>query len=641
MVRREVRNFNFNFGTSSLTLSPAKCEEVRIGHSTIVPAISSPPPPPPTTHHPSPTALHCRTRRLLGFAGENRRSTVLDKEFATAFESRPCLLFHAITYTAFSSGHTICVYHGILTRPFHASRFTTIDNLQTKLRCAFSYHHFSSLNATRRLTFLLCIAPKTITIPSPTFLVSDPRAFKLQKLRALRRKVGGVKADSSDSSDKDKMATLPIPASPSSSKRSRSRDSDRSVSASSINTATPSASAPSLLIPSSHTPSIIEPSQDHTPYPAFLRKSTSGRFQDFETEARKRTGLVTDDAASDQPSPWARCSPEEVLNRNRYGNVEPYSANRVKLHVPEGYSDYINASPIVLTSTASKKVTKFIATQGPKDDSYSHIWRMIWHENTSPAVVVMLTQTHEGGREKCFAYYPHSESEEDFYINQHDEFQDGLIHQLKLTSCEDNEETRAQIRELELITEDGIETKKVWHLLFGGWPDFAVPEGADRDALLNLIHLSREKNADNSTNPRIVHCSAGVGRSGTFISLDWLLQELEEGSLDNVGNDEDPVAAVVDMIRRQRMMMVQGETQLAFIYDVMRDRWRERWAKLHPEEAERLAIGAVGEPRFKKPRPSFSQVSMTDTHDHVHDHVRAQLEAELVNAQETFDKGKT
>ena len=65
----------------------------------------------------------------------------------------------------------------------------------------------------------------------------------------------------------------------------------------------------------------------------------------------------------EDPSQWAKCTGEEVMNRNRYANVEPYQANRVKLQVPEEYNDYINASPIVLESTKSKTATKFIATQ--------------------------------------------------------------------------------------------------------------------------------------------------------------------------------------------------------------------------------------------------------------------------------------
>ncbi|KAF2470282.1 tyrosine-protein phosphatase 2 [Lindgomyces ingoldianus] len=448
-------------------------------------------------------------------------------------------------------------------------------------------------------------------------------------------------------------APLAVPASPSSSKRSRSRDSSRSA-ATSVNTPaastpflTPSASAPSLIIPQpkSQAPSIVEPSPlDATPYPAFLRLTRSGsverqsKFVDLEWEQRRRLLSGNQQIEPDQTSQWARCGGEVVTNRNRYANVDPYCNNRVKLKVPEGHNDYINASPIVLEATQSKTVTKFIATQGPKGDSFSHIWRMIWHETKSPAVVVMLTQTHESGREKCHPYYPQSPSSPTLALNQSDEFEDGFAHIVTLKDLTVHEEASAQIRELEMSDEDGSETRTIWHFLFGGWPDFLVPEGYNRTALLNLIKLSREKNANNAENPRIVHCSAGVGRSGTFIALDWLLQELEEGTLDNLEDDEDPIVAIVDMLRQQRMMMVQGEAQFSFLYDVMRERWRDRWAKLHPEEAEKLGLGAIHEPKPKKPRPSKeSEVSETDEDEDM----RAQLEAELVDNQADFDKGKT
>jgi protein-tyrosine phosphatase len=268
-------------------------------------------------------------------------------------------------------------------------------------------------------------------------------------------------------------------------------------------------------------------------------------------------------------------------------------------------------------------------TQGPKSDSFSHMWRMVWNETSSPAVIVMLTQTHESGREKCFPYYPHSTSRPDLKINAHDEFEDGLTHDLKLVSLTDNEEARVQVRELDMTTEDGSETKKIWHLLFGGWPDFLVPEDTDRDALLRLVDMSREKNGDNANNPRVIHCSAGVGRSGTFIALDWLLQELAEGSLDEPGN-EDPILKVVRTLRDQRMMMVQGEAQFIFLYDVIRDRWRDRWAELHPEEAERLGLDAVREPKAKRPRSSRqSEVSEQLEGD---EDMHAELETELADS---------
>jgi protein-tyrosine phosphatase len=265
---------------------------------------------------------------------------------------------------------------------------------------------------------------------------------------------------------------------------------------------------------------------------------------------------------------------------------------------------------------------------------------MIWHETASPAVIVMLTQTHEGSREKCAPYYPLSEEEPELNINAHDEFEDGFTHNLKLVSLKEHEEARAQIRELDMVSADGSEVKKIWHLLFAGWPDFLVPEGSDRDALMRLVDISREKNKEHEDSPRIVHCSAGVGRSGTFIALDWLVQELEEGSLDDVADNEDPVYEVVDNLRKQRMMMVQAEAQYLFLYDVIRERWRDRWVHLHPEEAERLGISAIQEPKAKKAKPSATDARSEQPPQGDEDD-RAQLEAELVDAEAAFEQGKT
>jgi protein-tyrosine phosphatase len=78
---------------------------------------------------------------------------------------------------------------------------------------------------------------------------------------------------------------------------------------------------------------------------------------------RLRDGAHAQASASDQPYEYARCNGEEYAPRNRYANVDPYQANRVRLEVPEGHNDYINASPIVLHTTQSQTELKYIATQ--------------------------------------------------------------------------------------------------------------------------------------------------------------------------------------------------------------------------------------------------------------------------------------
>lgn len=296
-------------------------------------------------------------------------------------------------------------------------------------------------------------------------------------------------------------------------------------------------------------------------------------------------------------------SGDEVTDRNRYANIELFAQNRVKLKVDEGTNDYINASPIQLGKR------RFIATQGPKNTTVNHFYRMVASEVAEPAVVVMLTQTHEAGREKCFQYYPLAENESPMVITRDPHFEDDFEGTVELVSMEEDPVTLSEIRRLKLraTTNNGPPIEKdIIHLLFGGWPDFLVPEGQDQIALIELVRLSATLNrgsiATNATttdddapstngtastsatntpwedqdNPRIVHCSAGVGRSGTFIALDYLLSQLYAGQLDHVPENVDPIVETVDLMRQQRMMMVQTESQFVFLYTVLRDLFLQR-----------------------------------------------------------------
>lgn len=330
--------------------------------------------------------------------------------------------------------------------------------------------------------------------------------------------------------------------------------------------------------------------------PAFLRQTKSdvhAKFVDLEWQQRNRLLQGTQQPVGNQ---WSRLTGDAVTARNRYLNVEPYAQNRIKLKVTgEGVSDYINASPITLGKR------KYIATQGPKESGLNHFYRMLAHEVRSPIVVVMLTQTHEAGREKCFQYYPLSSEESPLVIPLDEEIADGFHGEVELRGVEDHATSRSQKRELRLLTSEGAsntrQEKQIHHLLFSGWPDFLIPEGDDRQALIELIRLSARLNRHSSTkseahldgssaaadlaatnqdNPRIIHCSAGVGRSGTFIALDYLLSLMHLGRLDDVPADKDPIAETVDSLRQQRMMMVQGESQFNFLYEVMREQLETR-----------------------------------------------------------------
>jgi len=204
---------------------------------------------------------------------------------------------------------------------------------------------------------------------------------------------------------------------------------------------------------------------------------------------------------------------------------------------------------------------------------------MVWQETTEVAVIVMLTQIWESGRDKCFQYFPLDSTNDTLVIDELDESEDGFKAQVQLLELTTDESKRITTRKLLMTVKD--ESRIVWHLSFSGWPDFGVPEDGNRLALFELLKMSTDKNGL-PENPRIVHCSAGVGRSGTFIALDHLLRELDVGAVATAEDDEDMIFNTVNKLREQRMTMVQSDAQYQFLYDVLRNRFEEKQATVVP-----------------------------------------------------------
>jgi protein-tyrosine phosphatase len=240
-------------------------------------------------------------------------------------------------------------------------------------------------------------------------------------------------------------------------------------------------------------------------------------------------------------------------------------------------------------------------------------------------VIVMLTQTQEIGKEKRFSYFPLTPEDSPMAILPEFGDPEGFHGRVLLRSVRHLDKTGIDMREMTLEpprspSEDSWNLN-VWHLSFSNWPDFSIPEGDDRAALVKLIRLSNkitwssdEQHADGviaslhntgvtglGYNPprstRVVHCSAGVGRTGTFIALDYVLSLLHSGEYDDIAPDRDPVVETVELLRQQRMMMVQNETQFNFIYDVLREEWerRERDLSLANREQEKKEMKAEEE----------------------------------------------
>lgn len=279
----------------------------------------------------------------------------------------------------------------------------------------------------------------------------------------------------------------------------------------------------------------------------------------------------------------------EINRRNRYPRIQPFSTRRICLKVAADACDYINASPIVLPHPPSKTAGgqdghRYIASQGPKADQLAEFWNMVFQETASVGVIVMLTPLVENGFEKCATYFPLSEhaptlefdslTSPDDNTQERDDEGRPSRDTVTLISIAHDDVSHIETRELKL-TIGGI-SKRIWHLYFTRWPDHSTPSIQDADSLRKLIHLSATK-AKSSSNPRIVHCSAGVGRTGTFIALAHLLTELEAGRLLRTEDgatthdlDGDPIYQVANQLREQRMYMVFNEVQYKFLYDFLR-----------------------------------------------------------------------
>ncbi|KAM9762809.1 receptor-type tyrosine-protein phosphatase C isoform 2-T2 [Menidia menidia] len=230
--------------------------------------------------------------------------------------------------------------------------------------------------------------------------------------------------------------------------------------------------------------------------------------------------------------------------KNRYVDILPYDHNRVQLNTGNGEAgcDYINASFI----DGYKEQKKYIAAQGPKEETVTDFWRMVWEQQSS--VIVMVTRCEEGNRVKCAQYWPSQDREteifEEFIVKLTSEkhFPDYTIRHISLSNKREKNAER-----------------EVTHIQFMSWPDHGVPGEPHL-----LLKLRRRVNAFKNlfSGPIVVHCSAGVGRTGTYIGIDAMMEGLEaEGRVDIYG--------YVVRLRRQRCLMVQVEAQYILIHQAL------------------------------------------------------------------------
>jgi protein-tyrosine phosphatase len=347
------------------------------------------------------------------------------------------------------------------------------------------------------------------------------------------------------------------------------------------------------------------------------------KYSELNRLESERVSLSKQQGGDGSEGEWARLDPDPVLDR--YNNIHPWANNRIKLHVPEGFNDYINASLVTLVSTSGKQSAlksgvqdKYICMQGPKKQTVDHVWHMVWHEaatpyNSSPAVILMLSPTHAPASddptktfEKCFPYYPVDENSPPLKINEKNDLGEDFKAEVRFISREPSiEGTAIEIRKLAMTVEGNDEEKPIWHYLYPNWPDFGALEEENVASVLGLMDISRKQNGQGE-NPRIVHCSAGVGRTGTFIALEFLMGELQGGAWE--GWDQgpmahtDPIYDTVNQLRMQRKTMVQAYEQYAFLYEVLRKIWGEKYGTVcgggdHTHQEKQTQIYGIDSPQ--------------------------------------------
>ncbi|XP_065938256.1 receptor-type tyrosine-protein phosphatase alpha-like isoform X2 [Magallana gigas] len=235
----------------------------------------------------------------------------------------------------------------------------------------------------------------------------------------------------------------------------------------------------------------------------------------------------------------------ENIPKNRFKTTFPYDHSRVVLQSSKN-GDYINAN--FIKNTYGDAV--YIASQGPKPKTVGDFWQMVWQENVF--VIVMVTNLKEGDKIKCERYWPTSGDSnmvlEIFTVQLFSEriYANFSIHNLKLF----NRETQ--------------ETRQITHLQYTSWPDHGTPNPLE---LLSFYHYVSRALEQHPGQKLVVHCSAGIGRTGTFIALDALhRQGVKKGKIN--------IVEYVHTMREDRMNMIQNLNQYKFLYHSLYESFR-------------------------------------------------------------------
>ncbi|XP_020911432.2 receptor-type tyrosine-protein phosphatase F isoform X1 [Exaiptasia diaphana] len=251
--------------------------------------------------------------------------------------------------------------------------------------------------------------------------------------------------------------------------------------------------------------------------------------------------------AAGQMHPWTVARDPKNKPKNRYANIITYDHSRVVLEDTSNGSDYVNASYIHGFDGTPKT---YIATQGPNLLSTPDFWQMVWQEYIK--TIVMLTNLIETKKVKCHQYWPDKKDTFETYgkftvkLHRTDTMADYVVRVFIV--CKDGE----------------TENRQVYHFQYISWPDKGVPEHAT--SLLGFRKKARSHylSCGSTGRPLLVHCSAGVGRTGAFLAIDAMMEKVKKDKTIDILN-------YVQLMRENRCTMIQTEEQFLFVYRALQE----------------------------------------------------------------------
>ena len=259
-------------------------------------------------------------------------------------------------------------------------------------------------------------------------------------------------------------------------------------------------------------------------------------------------------------------------DKNRYIDILAYEHNNYKLNkdLPLNEKNYINAN--VIKDPFEKTNKKAILTQGPLINTSEDFWKMA--EKTQAKLILGIVENHQLGK-KCYNYWPRKK--------KNIQLGDYIINNIENKSKNNN---LFEYKVLEVLNIKNNKRFEIEHYYVGNWIDHGILGKDMKKMFLDLVEeiynkYITDKNNDikddlntnfenNDIIPLLAHCSAGVGRSGTFLTVLFLYKYFR--ACKEFGKEfKFSVFNTVRIMREQRLFAVQTGSQYAFIYDIVKE----------------------------------------------------------------------